>query len=121
MTLLLELDAIVTELAQALFTGAPMSDWRQLRHYAKYTPDGSVSGHDYDFLLDSGVLDKRSAPSRQREHEIDALTRMHWRRTQDLGLPRWYKMTITVERSGKFSVDFEYKDDYKEGEIMQRG
>jgi hypothetical protein len=121
MTVLSELDAIVTELAKALFTGAPMSDWRQLRLYAKYTPDGSVSGHDYDFLLDSGVVDKGSAPSRQREREIDALTRLHWRRTQDLGQPRWYKMIVTVERTGKFNVEFEYKDDYKEGDIMQRG
>ena len=28
---------------------------------------------------------------------------------------------VTVERSGKFSVNFEYKDDYQEGDIMKRG
>jgi hypothetical protein len=52
---------------------------------------------------------------------VSEAARSQWRLTRDLGLPRWYKMTITVERSGKFSVDFEYKDDYQEDDIMQRG
>ena len=30
-------------------------------------------------------------------------------------------MIVSVEGSGKFSVDFEYKDDYQEGDIMKRG
>ncbi len=47
--------------------------------------------------------------------------RDHLKLTQDLGQPRWYKMIVTVERSGKFSVGFEYKDDYQEGDIMKRG
>ena len=37
-----------------------------------------------------------------------------------LGQSRWYKMIVTVERSGKFNVEFEYKDDYQEGDIMKR-
>ena len=30
-------------------------------------------------------------------------------------------MIITVERSGKFSVHFEYKDDHLKCDIMKRG
>ena len=30
-------------------------------------------------------------------------------------------MIITVERSGKFSVDFDCKDDHQECDIMKRG
>ena len=41
--------------------------------------------------------------------------------SRPLGQPRWYKMIVIVERSGKFSVDLKYKDDYKEGDIMKRG
>ena len=30
-------------------------------------------------------------------------------------------MIVSVERSGKFNVDFKYKDDYQEGDIKKRG
>jgi len=28
-------------------------------------------------------------------------------------------MTVKLERSGKYSVDFEYRDTYQEGDIMK--
>lgn len=98
-----------------------MHDWVQVKANLAFTPDASVGSQTFHFLRQSGVLDKGSSPSRSAELRIGQLAEQHWRLTQDLGLPRWYKMTVTVERSGKFSVDFEYKDDYKEGDIMQRG
>ena len=121
MNQLAALDEVVTELAQLLHASAPMPGWRSVTLFAKYTPDGSVSGHDYDYHLDSGAVDQGAAPSREARARINALTERHWRLTQDRGMPRWYKMTITVERQGKFSVDFAYRDVYKEGDILQRG
>jgi hypothetical protein len=51
--------------------------------------------------------------------EIESAGRQHWRSCEECGQPRWYMMTIKLERTGKYTVDFEYRDDYKEGDIMQ--
>jgi hypothetical protein len=94
---------------------------QSLRFTYRITPDGSVSAPDYWFGSDGSHAEVKDYPSDAVHDSVSEAARSQWRLTQDLGLPRWYKMTITVERSGKFSVDFEYKDDYKEGDIMQRG
>jgi hypothetical protein len=117
-----ELDSKVTEICRGLFAAAPTGRaWQQIGVVVKYTPDGSVSGHDFRLDLIDGSNDDTFLPQSAQRAVIYSATREHWRLTQDLGLPRWYKMTVTVERTGKFSVDFEYEDDYKEGDIMQRG
>lgn len=115
-----ELDSGAAEICQQLFATAPAGDaWQAISMVAKYTPDGSVSGHDFCLRLSSGSNDDGFLPPSGRRAVLYGATRRHWRLTQDLGLPRWYKMTVMVERTGKFSIDFEYKDDYKEGDIMK--
>ena len=121
MTGLVELDRVTSELAAHAFAAVPMTDWERVQIFLKSTPDGSVRARSYDFLLSGGNLDQGSSPNRNADQLVDDAAAKHWRLTQDLGQPRWYKMIVTVERSGKFSVDFEYKDDYREGDIMKRG
>lgn len=116
-----QLDAVLTELVTKLFHSVPFQDWKAATVFSKYTPDASVGAHDFDFVLEDGSPGLNVLPPDDALAMVGKLSKRHWRLTQDLGLPRWYKMTVTVERSGKFSVDFEYKDDYKEGDIMQRG
>jgi hypothetical protein len=117
---LASLDEVLTELATTLYATCPLPDWKRLKLYAKYSPDGEVSGHNYDYELDRGVIDRGSAPKATDRIAIRALTLRHWRLAQEMGQPRWFKMTVTVERSGKYSVDFEYKDDYKETDMLER-
>jgi hypothetical protein len=121
MSALVQLDNVISDLAMTLFREAPTERWERQRLEASYTPDGGVGGHDYWYELDDGKVDRGISPHASARSAIRALTKNHWRLTQDLGQARWYKMTVTVERSGKFSVDFEYKDDYQEGDIMRRG
>ena len=120
MEVLAKLDTLNTRIALALFEAPPMEDWVKVKAMLAFTPDASVGSQAFHFLLSSGEIDKGSSPRRPAELRVGQLAEEHWRLTQDLGLPRWYKMTVAVERSGKFSVDFEYKDDYKEGDIMKR-
>jgi hypothetical protein len=115
------LDDVLSELATVLYQSCPVSNWSRLLLYSKYTPDGSISAHDYDYHLDDGTVDRGSAPDAATEQRIDQLTRRHWRLTQDLGQARWFKMTVTVHRDGRFSADFEYRDDYKDEDIVRRG
>ncbi len=121
MEILKKLDPVVTALAQELYASSPLPNWQQQRVVAKYNPDASVSGHDYDYMQEDGVINKSVTPELAAHLRIGDLTLRHWQLTQDLGQPRWYKMILTVQRSGKFNAEFEYKDDYKEGDIMQRG
>ena len=58
------LDALMTEIAGLVYQSVPMPGWRTVTLHAYYTPDGSVSGHDFDHLLEDGRLDQSSGPSR---------------------------------------------------------
>jgi Protein of unknown function, DUF600 len=119
--MLVQLDNLITDIASEIYRSVPIQEWRSATMYAKYTPDASVSGHDFDYVSQDGAVDQSQAPSNSELIRISKATRHHWQLTQDLGQPRWYKMTVTVERTGQFSVDFEYKDDYQVGDIMKRG
>ena len=115
------LDVLITDIVTELHQSVPFPDWRAVKMVSKYTPDASVSGHDFDFICADGSQGLGSLPGDAALIRLGNATKSHWRLTQDLGQPRWYKMIVTVERNGKFSVDFEYKDDYREGDIMKRG
>ena len=80
---------------------------------------GNVSSIQFTAHLTDGRIDQGFEPVREEERQLDDATFAHWRLTQDLGQPRWDMMTVKVDRSGKYSVDFEYRDDYKEGDIMK--
>lgn len=71
------------------------------------------------YVDEVGHADKGKGPDDEHLNKLSDLTLEHWRLAQRLGQPRWYNMIVTVERSGKFAVEFEYKDDYQEGDIMQ--
>lgn len=90
----------------------------KVRFCYRMTPDGSVMAPDYWFTESDGAVTK-DYPSREIERAVGDAAVHHWRLTQDLGQPRWYMMTVKLDRSGKYSVDFEYRDDYQVGDIMK--
>ena len=116
-----QLDAALTDIATAVVgVLGNGTEWRSLRYAARWTPEGDVGADDFWVVDDSG-REKKVMPELAPALHVSNVAKHHWRLTQDLGQARWYQMTVTVERSGKFSADFEYKDDYREGDIMQRG
>jgi hypothetical protein len=98
---------------------APMSNWQQVIYRVKAAPGGTVRNSAFDFVLDDGQVDQNSAPNRSTELAIDDLVERQWQMVKEVGQPSWYKMTVSVFSTGKYSVDFEYKDDYKEGDISR--
>jgi hypothetical protein len=116
-----QIDAAISELCTVLYQSVPFDNWGTAKLVSKYVPAGDVSKHEYNFLLQDGSEGLYARLTDAALCDVEALTKRHWQLTQDLGQPRWYKMIVTVERSGKFNVEFEYKDDYQEGEIMKRG
>lgn len=119
MQVLLELDQATTAVVQHAYRAVPPIDWQQVVVRTRIAPLGNVSSIQFTFHLADGRIDRGIEPVREEERQLDDATFAHWRLTQDLGQPRWYMMTVNLERSGKYSVDFEYRDDYKEGDIMK--
>ncbi len=111
------LDTAVQEVGMALAGAFPSEPWKSIRYAARWTPTGDVGADDFWLVGDSGVEQKVLPEISASLHVSDA-AKHHWQLTQELGQPRWYKVIVTVERSGKFAVEFEYKDDYQEGDIM---
>lgn len=115
MTSLQELDRLLSDVAALVYRTVPVQDWQQAILHAKYTPDGSVSGHDFDYVLADGRVDRGSSPSLPEVRQIREITRKHW----TLAQPRWYAMHLTVSKDGKVQADWEYKDDYQVGDIIR--
>lgn len=116
---LLQLDQATTDVVQHAWRAVPPIDWQQVTVRARIAPLGNVASLDFSFRLADGSMGKGIEPVRDEESRLDDAAYAHWRLSQDLGQPRWYMMTVTLERSGRYAVDFEYCDDYKEGDIMQ--
>ncbi|MCU0763920.1 MAG: hypothetical protein MUF76_13430 [Hydrogenophaga sp.] len=114
------LDQATAAIATPLYAGLQERKAPSLRFTYRVTPDGSVSAPDYWFKSDNSETEVKDYPSDAVHEAVVEAARAHWRLTQDLGLPRWYKLIMSVQRGGKFSVDFEYKDDYKEGDMMRQ-
>ena len=115
------LDPIVTDTAVCLAASVDVPTWTRAQLAATFVPNGETSSLKCTLTdADEKVIEGWYPLNDVLDHLYE-LTKRHWQSTQDLGQPRWYKMTVTVERSGKFSVDFEYKDDYQEGDIMKCG
>jgi hypothetical protein len=118
---LVSIDKVTSEIAAAVYAGVPMDKWQSVKVVVKCSLDGGVRGRDYDFYLEDGTVDQGSSPHREPDRRVDKLALQHWQLTQDLGQPRWFKMIVTVQCSGKFSVDFEYKDHITDLDMVERG
>jgi hypothetical protein len=115
------LDEVLTQLAGTLHGSSPLPDWRHVTLFAKYAPDGSSAGHDYDYRLADGSVDQGVSPDSAARQAIRQLTRQHWQLTQDLGRPRWFKLVLRVERDGRFGAEFEYRDLVQDSDLLARG
>ena len=114
------LDELTTQIASVLHTSAPRSDLSTMRLIAKFSPTGDAAKHDYEYR-DALGRELCELPAAAARDDIYRLTRRHWQRTQDVGQARWYKMDVTVQREGRFAVEFAYDDGYVEGDVLRRG
>lgn len=116
MEALSKLDDTVTQIALALHQSAPNDSWTKQAYRVAMPADGSYRSEVYSYWSNDKRLDD-GFPTEPGETQIGQLAMTHWRQTVESGLPRWYTMTVRVERTGKFSVDFQYLDTYPEGGI----
>ena len=115
------LDPLLQDIAAGLAMSVDGLDWSSARLSTRVAPVSEITSQECTLHLVNEDVAESWYPENNFLDHLRKQALSHWRSTQDLGQPRWYKMTVTVERSGKFSVDFEYKDDYQEGDIMKCG
>ena len=116
---LLDLDQATTAVVQQAWRAVPSIDWQRVMARIRIAPLGNVSSIDFSFQMADGRTGTGIEPVLEEERRLDDAAYAHWRLTQDLGQPRWYMMTVQLDRSGRYSVEFEYRDYYKEGDIMK--
>jgi hypothetical protein len=114
---LVQLDKAVQEIASALFSAFQHQEWQQVRYASRWTPDGDVGADDFWLVTEAGT--KKASSDLHLEQAVSDAARRHWRLTQDLGQSRWYMLTVTLNRDGNYSVNFEYRDNYQVGDIME--
>jgi hypothetical protein len=112
-----QLDDALQKVVHGLALAFVDRHWTQIRYASRWTPAGDVGADDFWLTDDRGT--EKTWSTVEQERTVSAAAFDHWRLTQELGQPRWYMMTVKLDRSGKYSVDFEYKDDYREGDIMK--
>jgi hypothetical protein len=116
---IVELDKATESVVRCVYAAIPAIDWQQVVARMRIAPLGNVSSIQFTFRLADGRVSDEAQPLREAERLLDDATFEHWRITQDLGQPRWYMMTVKIERSGKYLVEFEYRTDYQEGDISK--
>jgi Protein of unknown function, DUF600 len=116
-----QLDTLQSAIATAAYQSVPLPAWESVRMVAKYSQNGEVGGLDFDYTLPGGKLHQESIPNAAQQVQLYALTQEHWQLIGTLGQPRWFKMIVTVQNSGKFSFDFKYKDLITEQDMAERG
>lgn len=114
-----EMDQAVIQLASELQANAPFRNWQRQRLTAAYTPQAGVGAHEYAYWLQDGTVNRSDSPNAAARVRIRELTATLWRLSQESGQAPWFKMNLDLDAGGKYSIDFEYRDNYQEGDIMK--
>jgi len=115
------LDPVVTDVAQTLLSSPKPDRWQSVRLLTRVTPDGSTASQAFELREPSGQQVQGWYPSDAAIDHLYTQAKRHWALAQQAGQAKWYGMSITVQRDGRFAVDFEYRDDYREGDISRHG
>lgn len=114
-----KIDSAVQRVALHVFGAVPEIAWTRVVARIRMAPSGKATNYQLTALMTDGRGDEGFRTVSAEMDRLSDAVDDHWHLTQDLGQPRWYMMTVTVERSGKYAVDFEYRDDYQEGDISK--
>jgi hypothetical protein len=114
------LDQATTALVARLHAALQERQAQSLRFTFRMTPEGSVGAPDYWFLDEGSQAEVKDYPSSPVHRAVSESAEAHWSLTEQLGQARWYQIAVSVERSGRYGVDFEYRDNYQEGDIHRQ-
>lgn len=113
------LDQATTQVALAVHSSVPDIDWREAIYTVLIAPHGKAIHLEFAFVLSNGELTRRIMPKSEGMYSVQEAAHAHWQLTQDLGQPRWFAMTVRVSRTGKFSTELEYNENYQDADLSK--
>lgn len=119
--LILKLDDINTQVAALVYKSVPLNNWVKAVVTARHPHNESTATISFDFHKAENTVERSLGFDDLSIVRLSQLFSEHQQLVQKASQPRWYKMIVIVHRDGKFNVDFEYNDNYQEGDIMKRG
>ena len=112
------LDEALQHVALALAQAFDDQPWDRLRYASRWTPSGDVGADD--FWLRLGGAERKTMPAGMAESlGVYDSAKSHRNLKPVQGQARWYRLKHNQEKSGQYHADFEYRDDYREGDIIE--
>jgi len=119
MNTIADLDHRIAQMARTLIDVPKPGPWQEVRVCTRITPDGSTSSQSFELRDASGrVAAGWFPPDAAMDHLFD-LARACWTMAAGGASAPWYGMTVRIRPDGSFSTDFEYRQDYREGDISR--
>jgi hypothetical protein len=115
---LAQLDNALQRVAAALAAAFADSGWEQLRYVSRWNPAGDVGADDF-WRVQGGQPTQDFPASTEAFLAVQEAALAHWRLTQQLGQPRWFQMTLQLDRQGRYSADFDYRESYEAGDVIR--
>lgn len=113
-----DLDRATVEVAKQAFLAVPFDDWLSVTCTARVAPHGGAKRIALAIRRSDGSVDKGTTPIPEAEERLDDALGEHWRLVRASSPAPWFQMKVVVERNGKFSVDFAYRENYQEGDLF---
>jgi hypothetical protein len=98
----------------------PLKSWRAAQMVVRCSPTG-VGRYEYTYWEEDGTMRQDLGPRSPGSAELWRMVLAQRVATEAVGQPLWFKMVVNVQRDGKFTTEFEYRDHYVEGDIFRDG
>lgn len=108
-----QLDEINTKIAALIYQSVPIDDWVEARLVWQMSPDKKNSAFRTQYVFPDGAIDQSRSPDVSINMKLYELLVRHRGVSEEMGMPWWFQITVIVNRSGTFKVDFEYRETYR--------
>ncbi|HOA51831.1 MAG TPA: hypothetical protein PKI05_06210 [Thermogutta sp.] len=108
-----QLDEVSKKIATLIYQSVPIDEWVEANLIWKMSPNKKNSASRTQYLLPDGTVDKSKGLDVTTNMKLYDLLVKHRDLSEEMGQPWWFQITVTVNRSGTFKMDFEYRENYR--------
>ena len=113
------LDPFLSQIARTLFDSSKPAPWLTATMRTRLTPDGSSASQSFELKDPAGRVIAGWFPSDAEMDFMYTLVRDCHRMSLNSKSQQWYGMNLQVQIDGRFATDFEYRDQYTEGDLSR--
>lgn len=119
MPTLADLDHCTTLIAALLRESTPLPQWCDAQLTVRSSPADDTRSYEFTYTLADGTTRRDLSPPVPELSRLSRLVQQHRAITRGLGQPPWFRMSLRVSHDGRFEVGFEYRDDYRPGDVVR--